>query len=264
MLIDANSLRSALLSADGQIKWKVIGLGNDVFVSWNGQPAIAIRCDKDFLKAVDLCLYWARKYLGASYQEPQKNTQTYSGAVTKTVAGYREIEPDVYQLPKKTKAETFSVAVAMENKQQPEPARREPLKVTRKREIQLSVDGIMKAIAGSFVNNGSCQQRPSRVAPVRHTFYDKRRDEMRGVDSDDYGFSFAEIGPRASLHDDGPGLYERVDAALGCAMRDAYSPHGMFLGDDMDMTYTDQKNGLEFFGHDRSGHSGRTRHAALE
>lgn len=116
------------------------------------------------------------------------------------------------------------------------------------------------------LNKGARDDSPSNVVPGRYRFFDVQREKIIGIDSGDYEscclcLSDSNLGARPRLHDDGPDLYERVEAALKRAERDCYSPYGTFLGDDIDMTFCDTHNGLEFFGIDRSGHSGRTRHA---
>lgn len=58
------------------------------------------------------------------------------------------------------------------------------------------------------------------------------------------------------------GTGDRLRAAYARSCSDSpWSRQGLFLGDDLDMTFSDVKNGLSFFGTDRSGHSGRVHHA---
>ncbi|MFA7290918.1 MAG: hypothetical protein WC023_01595 [Rhodocyclaceae bacterium] len=59
-----------------------------------------------------------------------------------------------------------------------------------------------------------------------------------------------------SLCEDEPSTIDRVAHAFERAHR-TWSPFGPFLGDEFDYQFTDTRNGVAFFGHDRSGHSGR-------
>lgn len=72
-------------------------------------------------------------------------------------------------------------------------------------------------------------------------------------------FDFGDLGFRSGvrLSDDEPTIAERVGGAYERACADFWSRQGTFLGDDLDLTYTDRNNGWKHFGMDRSGHSGR-------
>lgn len=64
------------------------------------------------------------------------------------------------------------------------------------------------------------------------------------------------------LSDEMASIGDRIRAAYARTCCDLpFSRQGLFLGDDLDMTFSDTTNGVSFFGHDRSGHSGRVRHA---
>lgn len=64
------------------------------------------------------------------------------------------------------------------------------------------------------------------------------------------------------LSDEMASVGDRIRAAYTRSCSDRpWSRQGMFLGDDLDMTFSDAKNGLSFYGTDRSGHSGRVSHA---